>query len=86
MRIVKAAVLSLAGLFAVTTAQAAPLMSKPATESVITLAQAKKAAPKKAAPKKAAPKKKAASKAGKCGTMNYWDKKKKKCVSAADKR
>jgi len=91
MRIVKAAVLSLAGLFAVTTAQAAPLTSKPATESVITLAQAKKeapkkAAPKKAAPKKAAPKKKAASKAGKCGTMNYWDKKKKKCVSAADKK
>jgi topoisomerase IA-like protein len=89
MRIVKAAVLSLAGLFAVTTAQAAPLISKPATESVITLAQAKKKEEKKAAPKKAAPKKakkKAASKAGKCGTMNYWDKKKKKCVSAADKK
>jgi len=99
MRIVKAAALALAGIFAVTTAEAAPLVSKPVTESVIGFVQAKKdekAAPKKAAPKKAeakkaAPKKKAAakkasSKAGKCGTGNYWDKKAKKCVAAADKK
>jgi len=94
MRIVKAAALALAGIFAVTTAEAAPLVSKPVTESVIGFVQAKKddkkAAPKKAAAKKAAPKKKAAkkasSKAGKCGTMNYWSKKAKKCVSAADKK
>jgi len=94
MRIVKAAALALAGIFAVTTAEAAPLVSKPVTESVIGFVQAKKddkkAAPKKAAPKKAAPKKKAAkkasSKAGKCGTMMYYSKKTKKCVSAADKK
>ena len=84
MRIIKAAALALAGIFAVTNAEAAPLVSKPVTESVIGFVQAKKD-DKKAAPKKKAAKK-ASSKAGKCGTMMYYSKKTKKCVSAADKK
>lgn len=91
MRIVKAAALALVGLFATATVQAAPVATKPVTEPVVTLVQAKKEAPKKAAPKKAAPKKAAPKKKKAssrfCGkTLMYYDKKAKKCVSAADKK
>jgi uncharacterized low-complexity protein len=65
MRIAIAAALALT--FA-TTAQAAPLATKPVVQSVIETVAAKKAT------------------AGKCGTMNYFSKKSKKCVSAADKK
>lgn len=91
MRILNAAVLALAGLFATTSVQAATLVSKPATSSVIELAQAKKDEKKKevkkAAPKKAAAPKKKASGKKYCGkAMMYYDKKAKKCMSAADKK
>lgn len=84
--------------FALTAAQAAPRAvpaSSIAADSAIELVQAKKAAPKKVAKKKAvkkkAAKKKVAKKGkkvakkgpGKCGAMNYWNKKSKKCVSKA---
>ncbi len=81
--------------FALTAAQAAPRAvpaSSIAADSAIELVQAKKKAAKKKVVKKKAVKKKVAKKKvakkkvakvgpGKCGTMKYWNKKTKKCVS-----
>jgi hypothetical protein len=93
MRLIKATVIALTAIFAAGTASAAPIASKPTATSEILLvggkkADAKKAAKpaKKAAPKKAAPKKAAKKGPGKCGTFNYWDKKKKACVDQRNKR
>jgi hypothetical protein len=93
MRLIKATVIALTAIFAAGTASAAPIASKPTVTSEILLvggkkADAKKAAKpaKKAAPKKAAPKKAAKKGPGKCGTFNYWDKKKKACVDQRNKR
>ena len=93
MKLTKLIVAAALSAFALTTVNAAPLVA-PATSmapgSAIELVQAKKkAAPKKAAKKKVVKKKAAKGKKvakkgpGKCGAMNYWNKKQKKCVSKA---
>ncbi len=94
MKFAKLIVVGALTAFAFSTAQAAPVMS-PATsiapDSAIEFVQAKKKAAKKPAAKKKVVKKKVAKKAakkkvakvgpGKCGAMNYWSKKDKKCAS-----
>jgi hypothetical protein len=78
------AALALAGGLAA--ANAAPMVGKaPAASGVELVAAKKKAAAKKVAAKPAAKKAKKAG-PGSCGVGNYWDKKTKKCASAAAKK
>jgi len=89
MKIAKLVLAGALGAFMLTAAQAAPMVApasmgaKSTVGLVQTVADKKKAAPKKAAKKKAAPKKAAKKKVGpgRCGTMNYYSTKTKKCVS-----
>jgi hypothetical protein len=81
-----AAVLALVGGFSLGASQAAPSVAKTgvSSSSQIELVAAKKKAAKPAKKKAAATAKKAGP--GKCGVGNYWDKKAKKCASAAAKK
>jgi hypothetical protein len=69
------AAIAFAGGMIVATAQAAPMVGKPAVAAKIDLVAAAK---KKVAKKKAGP--------GSCGTMMYWDKKAKACADATKKK
>jgi hypothetical protein len=82
--VISAAALALSGGLAA--ANAAPLVGKAAVSSGVELVAEKK---KMAAAKKAKPAAKAKAKKagpGRCGVGNYWDKKTKKCASAAAKK
>lgn len=86
MKFTKLAIAGVMGAFLFTSVQAAPsfMPSKVSTDSAIELAADKKAAKKpakKAAAKKPAKKKVAKVGPGKCGTMKYYDMKKKACAS-----
>ncbi len=86
MRLFRILSLAVVGLFALTSVQAATFVtpsSKTTVGSAIEQIAAKKAAKKPAKKKK---KKGSASKAGKCGSYMYWDKKGKKCADARLKK
>lgn len=96
MRIMKAlfglvAALVLGAFVATATPSAAPFADSAAkltADGGVELVAAKKKAKKATKKKKKKGKKKKGKKKGKagsCGTMKYWDKKKKKCVDARDK-
>ena len=86
--LVSAAALAFAGSLSLGVVQAAPVTGKVAVSSQLDLVAAKKKAAKKTAAKKPAAKKAAVKKGGPgtCGVGNYWDRKTKKCASAAAKK
>jgi hypothetical protein len=87
MRLIKLIALAFISIFAMTSVQAASLVMPSGKTSVGSAVEqiAAKKDDKKPAPKKSKKKGKA-SKAGKCGTNMYWDKKAKKCADAREKK
>jgi TfoX/Sxy family transcriptional regulator of competence genes len=67
------AALAFAGGMMIATAQAAPIVGKPAVAAKIEVVAAAKKKAKKKGP-------------GSCGTMMYWDKKAKACADATKKK
>lgn len=90
MRVISKLMMSVAALAlagGLTAANAAPMVSKVGVSSDVELVAAKKKpAAKKAAAKPAAKAKAKKAGPGSCGVGNYWDKKTKKCASAAAKK